>query len=183
MARKSVVQLQADLSTSFPDNTTGLITPAVVRTYLNNFLEAIRPAYGLVSRTAPNTQTIGTTDVVLVGQTASVSDVPDYVATAATCLLDRLEAGMTRITFNTSFECQAGRKVTATLYKNGSPTVWASAATGAGTGDPAVLSFSALSYDGGSADYQIQIKADATGTNVNIYDMLFIAESVLVNVY
>jgi hypothetical protein len=183
MPRKSMVQLQADLATSFPDNTTGLITPAVIREYFNSLIEAIRPAYASVSRTTPNVQTVGIAFDPFVGQSAAVSDIPDFAATAATTLIDRLEAGTTRFSFNTSFECAAGRRVSAQLFKNGSGTLWASASTGNGTGDPANLEFSGLAYDSGSADYQIRVSCDTAGTAVTFYDAVFLCESVPVNTY
>lgn len=183
MPRKSMVQLQADLITSFPDNTTGIITPLMLRTYLNNVIEAIRPAYATITRTTPNIQTIGATPVALISEAGAVSDVPDFTATAGTTLIDRLASGTTRFSFNASFECAAGRRVSALLYKNGSATLWASASTGNGAGDPANLEFTGLDYDGGSADYQIQVSCDTAGTAVTFYDAVFLCESVPVNSY
>lgn len=44
MARKSFQELAADLPVAFPDNNTELITPAILRGYLDSFLQAIRPS-------------------------------------------------------------------------------------------------------------------------------------------
>lgn len=183
MARKSFVQLQADLATAFPDNITGLITPTILRTYLNSFLEAIRPAYGLLSRTTPNAQTLQLTDTPVVFETGYVSDVPDFTATPATGTISRLEAGSTSVNFNCSAEGTAGRIVTVTLYKNGVATSWRGSATLGGAGKPVEIAFAALSYEGAAAAYQLQAKCDTAGTSVTFSSMDVLTQTVPVNAY
>jgi hypothetical protein len=183
MPRKSFVQLQADLTTSFPDNITGLITPAILRTYINNFLEAIRPAYGLLTRDTPNVQNLGTTDTPLVFESGSVSDVPDYTTTPATGTINRLAAGTTRLTFTTTIEGAVGRVVTASLYKNGAVTPWRVSGTLQGAGKPVDIVLVALQYDGAAAAYQMQVKADTAGTSTTFSNVDVIAETVPVNAY
>jgi hypothetical protein len=183
MARKSFVQLQADLATAFPDNITGLITPAILRNYLNSFLEAIRPAYGLLSRTTPNVQTLQLTDTPVVFETGFVSDVPDYTTTPATGVINRLEAGTTTVTFNCSVEGTAGRIVTVTLYKNSVATSWRGSATLGGAGKPVEIALTSLSYEGGAAAYQLQAKCDTAGTSVTFSSMDALAQTVPVNAY
>ncbi len=40
MAQKTIAQLNADVSTRFPDNTTGLITPAITRTEFTDIIDS-----------------------------------------------------------------------------------------------------------------------------------------------
>jgi hypothetical protein len=183
MARKSFVQLEADLLTSFPDNITGLITPQVVRNYFVELLHALRPAYALLSRTTPNIQTLQITDAPVVFETGYVSDVPDFSATPATGVFNRLEAGTTTATFNCSVEGTSGRIVTVTLYKGGVATSWRGSATLQGAGKPVEIAFSSLSYDGSGVAYQLQAKCDTAGTAVTFSSMDVLAQVVPVNAY
>jgi hypothetical protein len=183
MARKSFIQLSADLLVDFPDNITGLITPAIVRAYFQKVFDAIRPAYGLLSRTTPNAQTLQLTDAPVVFETGYVSDVPDYTTTPATGVLQRLEAGTTTINLNCSVEGTAGRIVTITLYKNGVATPWKGSATLGGVGKPVEIAFTALNYEGGAAQYQLQVKCDTAGTSVTFSGMDALAQTVPVNTY
>lgn len=183
MARKSFVELQADLLTSFPDNITGAITPLVLRTYFNNFLEAIRPAYGLISRPTPTSQTLGTIDAPLVFDTGYVSDVPDFSTTPAAGTVTRLEAGTTRLTFNATVEAGNGRLINFTVYRAGVALPWKASVTAQGAGKPVDVSIAALSYLGSVAAYQIQARADTAGTVCTFSNMDLLCETVPVNAY
>jgi hypothetical protein len=183
MARKSFVQLSADLLTSFPDNINGAITPLVLRTYIQNFLNAIRPAYGLLSRPNATAQTLGTADAAIIFDTGYASDVPDYTTNAPAGTLVRLEAGSTRLTINATIETANGRLITLTLYKNGVATPWRSSVIGQGTGKPIDMTIVALTYEGAQATYQLQGKADAAATSVTFSNMDMLAETVPVNAY
>ena len=65
MPRKSIVELTAQAAASFPDNNTGAITPALLRTMITDFLHAIAPAYGICQKTAPQTVNLGLTPVAI----------------------------------------------------------------------------------------------------------------------
>ena len=183
MARKSFVQLQQDLLTAFPDNITGLITPAILRGFLDSFLQAIRPAYGLVSRPNATAQVVTSTDAPLVFDSGYVSDVPDFVATPATGTLQRVDAGTTRMTLNATMEGANGRLVSMTLYKNGVPTAWKASVTLAGAGKPVDVSMYSLTYDGAPAAYQMRVKCDTASESISFSNMDFFAESIPVNAY
>lgn len=79
LAQKTKAELAAEVSTTFPDNTSGLITPSGVRTFQNDLINSIMPTAPVVSGnlacfngttgllqdcgTAPDTITIGITNV------------------------------------------------------------------------------------------------------------------------
>lgn len=48
-AQKTKAELTTDVSTTFPDNTSGLITPSGVRTFQNDFINSIMPTAPVVS--------------------------------------------------------------------------------------------------------------------------------------
>ena len=78
-AQKTKAELNAEVTTTFPDNTSGLITPSGVRTFQNDLINSIMPTAPVVSGnlacfngttgllqdcgTAPNTITIGVTTI------------------------------------------------------------------------------------------------------------------------
>ena len=183
MPRSSFQQLSAELLVDFPDNTTGLITPAIIRAYFNKIFEAIRPAYGLLTRTTPNAQSLGLAYVPVVFETGFVSDVPDFTTTPATGTFVRLAAGTDRITITAGLDGPLGRLVTVALFKNGVLTQWRSTATLSGAGKPVDIGFSALVYEAASASFQIQAICDTAGTSVNFTNLAVLAEVVPVNVY
>lgn len=182
MSRKSFVQLSADLLTSFPDNISGAITPLVLRTYIQAFLDAIRPAYGYLDLTSWSIS-LGLTDIPIVFATGVVSDVPDYTITPGTGTIIRLEAGTTRLTFNADVEAPTGRVITFTLYVNGASTLWRTSVVAQGTGKPISVSLPILTYHGAQATFQLQVKADQTTTATVITEAILIAETVPVNAY
>jgi len=59
---KSINELMAEANANFPDNTSGLISPADLRNFVLDFLEAMSPAYGyLTIGETPVSVTVGTT--------------------------------------------------------------------------------------------------------------------------
>jgi hypothetical protein len=183
MARKSFVELSNDLLTAFPDNISGLITPAILRAYFQEFLDAIRPAYGLLDLPGPTVQTLQTTYAPLVCTTGQVSAIPDFTVTPATGTVNRVAAGMTRLTASLDIECTQGRVVWVSVYKNGLPTPWIISTVGEGAGKPASVALAALSYDASPVAYQFMVKCDTAGTAVTFSNGIFIAETVPVNAY
>lgn len=183
MARKSYVQLQQQLPISFPDNINGLITPQILRDFFNMIFEALRPAYGYVSRTTPNVQSLGTSYTPLVCDTGTLSDVPDFTATPSTGTVTRGEAGTTRMSFTASMEGALGRVVTVAVFKGGVETIWRASATLQGAGKPVDVTFPALEYSGAGVAYQIQVKCDTASTSVTFDDVVFLAETIPVNTY
>lgn len=183
MARKSFQELAAELPVSFPDNNTELITPAILRGYLDLFLQAIRPSYAVLNRETPNSQTLGVTDVPLIFENATLTDVPDYTAVAATGTITRLERGTTRHTFTSTVEGAVNRLVTVVLYRNGLATPWRISASLQGAGKPVDVSLTAILYTSVAATFQWRVLADTAGTAVTFSNLDALAETVPVNAY
>jgi hypothetical protein len=58
MARKSLNELRAQAVATLEDNTTFNISPLDVRAMILDFIEAIQPAYGLLTIVGNTTQTV-----------------------------------------------------------------------------------------------------------------------------
>jgi hypothetical protein len=146
MARKSILELIAQATADFPNNVSGLISPADLRTWAIDFLEAISPAYGVLQRTSPNTQNIGTTDALVVCNAAQDSNPAQTTTAVPASTIARAERGMSQININLDVECATNREVTLTLYKDGAPTSWRVTTSGRGTGSPVGVGMIALDY-------------------------------------
>lgn len=168
MPRKSISELFAQAVADFPDNISGQITPEKLRTFCTDFLNAIRPAYGILQKTAPQTINLGLTPIALVYTTATSSDINQLTASAATGKVSRLERGTSTINFTMDIECAANRFVTATLFKNGAATSWATTMNGAGSGNPVGLSLTAVDYADPAAEYEVRMSAEQAGVSTVI---------------
>lgn len=166
MARKSFNELTAQAIADFPDNVTGLITPAKLRQFCLDFLTAITPAYGVLQRTTPNTQTVGTTDALVVFDTAQDSDPAQTTSAVPASTITRAEKGSSEININLDIETAANREVTLTLYKDGAATPFRVTTSGRGTGSPVGVGLIAFDYADPAAVYDLRAKTDQAGTSV-----------------
>ena len=183
MPRKSIAELTAQAIASFPDNNTGAITPALLRTFCEDFLHAIAPAYGVCQKTAPQTVSLGTTPLAIAYTTATSSDINQLTASAPNGKISRTERGTSTINFTMDVECQANRFITATLYKNGAATLWRQTVTGAGIGNPVSLSLTAVDYADPAAEYEVRLSAEVAATSTIISNGALLLEVDPVNSY
>ena len=183
MPRKSIVELEAQANADLPDNTTGVISPADVRNMFLDFLNAIRPAYGVCQKTAPETVNLGLTPAAIIDTTASSSDINQLTASAATGAISRSERGTATINFTMDVECATNRFITATLFKDGVATTWRITVNGAGTGNPVGMAFTAVDYADPAATYDVRLSAETAGVITIINNGAFIVSVDPVNSY
>lgn len=181
--RPSIVELSAAVNAAFPDNTTGLITPAILRGFLQDFLNAVRPAYGIVTLTGSNVQTLGLTPQVVVFTGASDSSAAETTSTAATGSIVRDSPGTSTINFSIDLEASNGRFVTFTLYKDGAPTLWRITGNGAGAGNPVAVALTAIDYADPAATYQVFATAEIEGVSTTLANGALIVSVDPVNSY
>lgn len=165
MPRKSITELIAQATADFPDNVTGQITPAKLRTWATDFLNAIRPAYGICQKTAPQTVNLGLTPVAIAYTTATSSDINQLTASAPLGTVARTERGTSTINFTMDIECATNRFITATLFKDGVATPWCITVNGAGTGNPVGMALTAIDYADPAVTYEVRMSAETAGTS------------------
>ena len=165
MPRKSIVELEAQATTNLPDNTSGAISPADVRQLFIDFLNAIRPAYGILQKTTPQTISLGLTPVAFPYTTQTDSDPNQTNSSPANGQITRLARGTSTINFTMDIECATNRFITATLFKNGVATAWRITCNGAGTGNPVGMSLTAVDYADPAAVYEIRLAAETANTS------------------
>ena len=182
--RKSFVELRAEIAAAFPDNTAGAITPAAMRTYLLDALNAIQPAYGTLARSAaaPIVANI-TPPVKVTWQIAADSDATQTTSNFSAGSIARAERGTSAINFTTDFEASNGRFITFTLFKDGVATPWRITGNGAGAGNPVAVALTAIDYADPAATYDVRMTAEVAATTVTISDSAMILEIVPVNTF
>ena len=181
--RKSITELELQADTTIEDNTTGAISPADVRAMFKDFLNAIRPAYGVLQLTGNPTQNLGLTPVKMQWNNASDSDINETNSSAANGSISRTERGTSTINVTLDVECTSGRFVTATLYKNGAATPWRITGVGAGTGNPVGMAFTAVDYADPAAYYEVFLSAEVANTATIVSNGAMILQVLPVNSY
>jgi hypothetical protein len=174
MPRKSVLELIAQANTDFADNTTGLITPAKLRQWAIDFLNSISPAYGYLTKDSPSAQVLGLTPALITTTGAYDSDPSQTTSVAANSTITRAEKGTSTFQFSANIECQSGRFVTFTIYKNGTPTTWSITGNGGGAGNPVAVALTAVDYADPAAVYSIRGTAEVNNTSVTIDNLIFL---------
>lgn len=183
MARKSIVELEAQADATIEDNIAGAISPADVRAMFKDFLNAIRPAYGILQQTGNPTQNLGLTPTKMLWNNAQDSDPNQTSSSAANGSVTRTERGMSTINVTLDIECQSGRFITARLYKNGVATPWRITGVGAGNGNPVGIALTALDYADPAAYYEIFLSAEVANTPTIVSNSAFILSVDPVNSY
>lgn len=168
MSIKSIAELLAQADTSFPDNSTQLITPAVLRTFVKDFLDSVAPAIGGITLTSlakalnatpsplsPWNATLQATAGVYTTSVA-LGEVIRYIATAA------LTGATDFVTGTVSVEGPSGGLVTLELYKNGVATGYKVSVTTNGAGKSESAYMAGVSYNSGAdVEYRIFASGDA----------------------
>lgn len=177
MARKSILELIAQATADFPDNTTGLITPAKLRQWAIDFLNSIAPAYGYLTLTGPLVQTFGLTPALVVFQAAFNSDPSQTTAAVPASTVVKEEPGNVTINFTMDMEAANGRFISFTLFKNGVATGWKTTGNGGGNGNPVGVSLTAVDYSPTpDAVYDVRATAEVANTSVTMSNGGFVVQ-------
>lgn len=183
MARKSITELEAQANATIEDNSTGSVSPADVRAMFKDFLNAIRPAYGVLQKTAPQTVTLGTAALPISYTSQNDSDVGETNSSPANGTITRSERGTSTINFTMDIECVANRFITATLYKDNAATPWRTTMNGAGAGNPVGMSLTAIDYADPAAVYDVRLSAEQDNVSTIISNGAFLLAIDPVNSY
>jgi hypothetical protein len=181
MPRPSLTQVLATSANLLVDNTIGLISPADIRQVFTDLVNAIRPAYAILSQSAPVVQALTTTPNPLVCSAGAVGPVIDFVLTPATCNASRTDPGVTRFEFTADVQGSSNttRLVTFHLYRNGAPTNWKQSVSLTTSTLLVSVTFPALEYINAPANYQMKVFCDAN-YNVTFSNVEFLCETVAV---
>lgn len=174
MARKSINELAAQAIANFPDNITGDVSPADLRQFCLDFLEAISPAYGYLTKTTGSSQLLGLTPVVVDFTAGFDSDPTQTTSSAANNNITRSERGTCTMNFSCDFETNSGRFITFTIFKNSSATPWRVTGNGAGAGNPVSVALTAVDYADPAAIYDVRATAELANTTTTLSDIVLL---------
>jgi hypothetical protein len=174
MARKSINELIAQANADFPDNVTGLITPAKLRQFCLDFLAAISPAYGYLAAVGPLSQTFNTAPSVVSFDTAYDSDPSQTTSNATADTVSRAERGTSTINFSVDVALANNIGLTFTIYKQGVATPWSISAVGRGIANPVSIALTAIDYADPAGVYTVRCVAENDGVAVTLTNALFV---------
>lgn len=170
MARKAMTTLKTECAAAFPDNVSGEISPADLRTFLLDFLDTMTNGY-CVTPINPQTLNLTTTPQDLGDWGAPGILTPEYSFDQLTGIVTANDDFI--INFTLQLDMQFGTQRFVTVRSNfsgsGTPGVYKGRVEGAGDNDPAYLSFSGK-FDGTQGEtLKFTIESDGTD-EVDIVD-------------
>lgn len=188
--RYSINELVGQANLTLPDNNTSAISPADVRDMIKNFLETMRPAYGVItipSAPALNLALNTTTPVIVAPFSAIQAQGTEMVANLTNGTVTQQIAalgntgGTSRVTFTADVVGATNADVVFTLYVNGAATPYRASVTCGGANNFGAVTFSGIVYTaGGNATFDIRATASAAGS-YQISNAALIVENVPVS--
>ena len=186
MARRSMVELHDEAQTAFADNTTGAITPTILRSFVTDFVDTMAPAYGAIDITTPQVKALTTTNQILNNYTDIAATAGTFTTTPAsgnvTQVLNGRPGCSTRFTFSCDVQGANNADVTFTIYINGNPTTFAVTTTITGATNFSAVSLTGLVYQTLDTVVSVFVRSSAAG-NFTINNALLLCEYVPVNSY
>jgi len=164
--RKTMFDLLAQNTASFPDNTTQLITPALLRTMIKDFLDTMQPAYGIIRRIAPLVYPVTASPLRLAPfDTTGVVSSPDFSANittgTVTVLMNSAPQKALRGTIIGSVEGPVGADVTVEIYVGGSATGFLASVECTGAGKPSSFNITGIGTPTIDSGYNLFVYGDA----------------------
>jgi len=183
MTRKTVTELYAQAQTSFADNVSGAITPALLRQFCLDFLDTIRPSYAAIGIVIGTSQNLTTTYAAMVWGTTIAAQAPDYTVSLASGTVTRSGGpASARIEFSVDAQAPNNSITTFALFVDGVETPWAQSNTSTSSVDVQSFAFTAVNYSANNpVTYQIRAKSNAANT-VIFSNGILVVENIPVNV-
>ena len=184
MPRKSIIALREQVGVSFPDNTTGAITPVEVRDMFKDIIDTFSPGYAIVSIDALTLVALGITPQVITYDT-TLAETDQYLVVPASGTVQRLAqelpSTVNRVSFYADLAAPTGDEVVFSLFRDGIDIPGGSTVSGQGLGNVVQASFSLITSAEDALDHTYDVRATkVTGgaDNVELANVRFIFESV-----
>lgn len=184
MARKTMAALIAQANATLADNTTHLITAAVVRNMFKDFIDTVTPGFGAVSRATQTLVNLGAVQQVVTYDT-NLAMTADFTPNLALGTVQRLALGLptvnNRVSFFAQVDTTAGNEVSFTLFRDGVSVPGGCTVSGLGAGNPVEGTFSILNGTpiAGDPVYKVMAsKVSGPASNVILTEVRLILEVV-----
>jgi len=148
MARKTIAELLAAVNADFPDNNTGVITPAIIRSFFSALIDAFAPAFAYLTRDTP--QSLGVVGLfpVVIGNLNGVgfAQSPEWTRDMSAGTITSPDGGPTAALINVqaTMELAANDAVELEIFVNGAASGYikqAVAGEGGGAANPVSVTF------------------------------------------
>jgi len=186
MARTSIQSLITEATTDFADNTTQLITPAKLRTWAQNFLDTMAPAYGAIRLTGPTGIALSAVAAIVAPFTTITAQSAEMVCNLVNGTVQRVlgtvPGATVRLSVNGTVAGANNALVTLALYNNAVLTPFSVTVICGGVSTPVSFDFTGFSYDTVSTTWDVR----ATSTNAgsfNFSNCIILCENVPVNAF
>ena len=122
MSRKPMTMIRADAELKFPDNTTGEISPADLRSWALDLVDTMTPGYGVLAiGNPPLVQNIGVAAEVVTAYDTVILETEPFTVNQANGTVQALVDIVADISVNLSAEFAQGRELILTIYRDNSP--------------------------------------------------------------
>ena len=180
MPRKSIVELEVQATSDFPDNAAQLITPAKLRGFVLDFLKTMSPFYGLLKNgaTLKSVAITPTPNAIQNWDAFNISDLSMMTINTVAGTITRTERGVCRVTIQATCIAANNSIVTFSIYQNGLATGYQVTIVGVPGTDPQSVNMVAiLDAPAPLSIYTLRISA-TTNQTVQINNCGFIVENI-----
>lgn len=186
MARKTVAELLAEVNANFPDNNSGAITPAIIRSFFNDVLESFGPAFAIMSRQVPTPLgVVGASPLVLANYNGiGAAQAPWAFNPPMGTLTWPDFPNAAKIDVQATLELAANDAIELELYVNGMATGYAKQAVageGVGAGNPVSVTFGGIITNNLSASvYDVRVRSLVGNASPTLNYITVVATSITV---
>ena len=178
--RKTFTELRNEFFKSFPDPSTDQIDGGRLYDLIQDVLDTLQPAYGVLSTIgAPISGTIGTSPVLVPWELKYWETAPEFVVNqAAGSITFTRPSGVVRITLTIDIGVAVNRALEFTIFANGVATPWRMQITGTGVTKPDAVGLVAILNPAVPTTYTIMASADQANTAAEFSNAVFVVENV-----
>lgn len=163
MSRKSIADLIVQATGALPDNTTGMITPAGLRTLVLDLLDTINTGYATLVITNGTGVPVNTAYSVITWTSAPMVTSPYEVSLASGLVTRNTGPAVARVSFSIDAMAPVNNVTTFALFVDGVETAWAISNTSSNANGYQAYAFSAIVFsDSPNPTYQIQVKSSSS---------------------
>ena len=182
MTRKTVTELYAQAQSSFLDNITGAITPALLRNFCLDFLDTIRPSYAALAITSEISKSATGTYSTFVWNSQIAAQAPDYAVSLASGTVTRSGGpASARIAFSIDAKGANNSITSFAFFVDNVETPWAQSNTSTSATDAQSFAFTAVNYSASlEPQYEVRIKTTVPG-NILLSNGVLVVENIPVN--
>jgi hypothetical protein len=174
MTRKFLVPLRTEIATLIPDNTTGLVSPADVRTMLTDVLDSAvnSDAFYASNTVSPGFAITNAGAIPPAPSPVSSVEAPTFVNVDPGTRVFAVGAPCVGFSLLVQCQCTVGAPnnvdMSLELFASGISTIFSAEITGTGTGNPATMSFSAYIQHAVAGTLDMRLRSLTGNTTVDV---------------